>query len=154
MRENRTPGSVQGAPGNRCPYCDEVKKQMNDTGKVVPRAVYIGIATFAGLYIGFIVLGNLMGGEPLALMFWLQIVLLTFSGYVAGRIAKSKGWLNGLMVGMAAPIVLSVGVSLATMQLNMASQVFGALGVVWLVQSLLLCSLGGFVWDVQSKFRP
>ena len=23
MRENRTPGSVQGAPGNRCPYCDD-----------------------------------------------------------------------------------------------------------------------------------
>jgi hypothetical protein len=26
VRENRTPGSVQGAPGNRCPYCDALKQ--------------------------------------------------------------------------------------------------------------------------------
>ena len=126
---------------------------MNVKGNVDPRAVYIGLATFSGLYIGFIILGNLIDGEPLALIFWFQISLLTFSGYIAGRLAKSKGWLNGLMVGIAAPIVISVGTSLATMQLNMASQVFSALGVVWLVQSVALCSLGGFVWDVQSKFR-
>jgi hypothetical protein len=28
VRENRTPGSVQGAPGNRCPYCDEGQQSM------------------------------------------------------------------------------------------------------------------------------
>ena len=27
VRENRTPGSVRGAPGNRCPYLDERKIQ-------------------------------------------------------------------------------------------------------------------------------
>lgn len=30
VRENRTPGSVQGSPGNRCSYCDCVKGQSND----------------------------------------------------------------------------------------------------------------------------
>ena len=126
---------------------------MENTGNVVPKAVYTGLASFAGLYIGFIVLMNLIGGKPLAVVFWLQIILLMVSGYIAGRIAKSKGWLNGLMVGVAAPIVLSVGMSLATMQINMASQVFSALGIVWLVQSIVLCTLGGFVWDVHSKIR-
>ena len=29
MRENRTPGSVQGSPGNRCSYCDAKTKERN-----------------------------------------------------------------------------------------------------------------------------
>ena len=102
---------------------------MKDTGRIAPRAVYIGLATFAGLYISSIVLGNLIGGDSLALMFWLQSLLLIFSGYIAGRIAKSKGWLNGLMVGLAAPIVISVGMGLATMQLSLIPQMVRRCGV-------------------------
>ena len=30
MRENRTPGSVQGAPGNRRPYCDGPQKSNEE----------------------------------------------------------------------------------------------------------------------------
>lgn len=126
---------------------------MNIKDKVEQKAVYIGLATFSSSYIGLIILGNLLGAKPVAMLFWLQIILLITSGYVAGRLAKLNGWLNGLMVGVAAPIVLSIGMAIATMQLNMASQVFSALGIFWLVQSVILCSFGGFVWDIHAKLK-
>lgn len=127
---------------------------MDSAGKVVPKAVYSGLATLAFLYFGFyFFIGSIIGNETIALMFWGQILLLTVSGYVAGYLAKRNGTINGLMVGLAAPVVLSIGMSIATMQLNIAAQAFSGLGVFWLVQSVILCSLGGFIWDVQSKFR-
>lgn len=124
---------------------------MDNRRKVEPRAIYIGLATFSVLYIGLIILGNLFGDQPFTKLVWLQFILLTTSGYVAGRIARLNGLLNGLMVGLVSPIALSIGMSLATMQIDIATQVFSALGVFWLIQSVVLCSLGGFIWDLQAK---
>jgi hypothetical protein len=33
VREYCTPGSVRGAPGNRCPYLDKVEGHMNVNGR-------------------------------------------------------------------------------------------------------------------------
>ena len=42
MRENRTPGSVQGAPGNRCPYCDENFERRYPKREAMARAFLAG----------------------------------------------------------------------------------------------------------------
>jgi len=124
---------------------------MRNKWRIEQRAVYIGLGIFSILYIGFIFLGNTLGVNSLGTLFWLQILMLIVSGFAAGFIAKTNGWLNGLMVGVAAPIVLSLGMSLVTMELNTASEIFSALGVFWLLQSVFFCSFGGFIWDVYAK---
>ena len=48
MRENRTPGSVQGAPGNRCSYCDSVINEGQDEMMKDLHVVACGKGTFAG----------------------------------------------------------------------------------------------------------
>ena len=128
------------------------KQQMDSKGIIETKAVYIGLATFAALYIGFIILGNILSENNFALLFWLQIVLLVISGYVAGHIAGNNGWVNGLMVGIAAPVVLAVGLSIATLQLDMAGSIFSALGVMWLIQSVISCAIGGALSDLRAKY--
>ncbi len=121
--------------------------------RIIPKAVYIGLATFSVLYLGFIILGNLVMPGKLSSLLLLQIALLVFSGYVAGRLSIKSGWLNGIMVGIAAPVVIAVGLSIYTMQPSMPSMIFSALGMFWLIQSIVCCAIGGFLWDLQSKVQ-
>jgi len=121
--------------------------------QIVPKAVYWGLGTFAVLYLGFIFLGNLTNAEPLAVLFWLQVFLLVISGFVAGTVAKHHGWANGAMVGVAAPFVLAIGTAIATMEPALAPEVLAGAGIFWLIQSVLLCSLGGFIYDAFIKVK-
>lgn len=125
---------------------------MPEEEKIVPRAVYIGLATFAVLYIIFVLTGTLLEGGELAPMFLFQLMILIVSGYVAGRIAKRNGWLNGLMVGIPAPVVIAIGFGVMTQQISIVSSTFSGIGMFWLIQSILCCTFGGFLWDVQSRF--
>ena len=105
------------------------------------------------LYIIFVLTGRMLleGGE-LAPMFLFQLMILIISGYVAGRIAKRNGWLNGLMVGIPAPVVIAIGFGVITQQISVVSTTFSGIGMFWLIQSILCCTLGGLLWDVQSRF--
>ncbi|MCW8943721.1 MAG: hypothetical protein OQL27_03045 [Sedimenticola sp.] len=119
--------------------------------KIVPKAVYLGLITFAVLYLGALVMAHLFILSKAGMLFWLQVVLLVFSGYITGRFAKMYGWLNGVMVGIAAPVVLAFGMSVITVNISAAGAAFAVLGAYWLLQSIICCAIGGFIWDLQSK---
>jgi hypothetical protein len=57
------------------------------------------------------------------------------------------------MVGIAAPIVLAIGLSIATLQPELAGSIFSTIGVMWLLQSVVSCALGGAVADLWNINR-
>ena len=124
---------------------------MENSKKIVPRAVYFGIGSFIVFYFVFVVFGTLSGGQAMEALFIFQILLFIVSGYIAGRIAKHDGWLNGLMVGVPLPIIVAIGFALGTQQASMASKVLTEIGMFWLIQSVVLCTLGGFIADVHLR---
>ena len=56
------------------------------------------------------------------------------------------------MVGVPLPIVVAIGFALGTQQASMASKILTEIGMFWLIQSVVLCTLGGFIADVHLRF--
>jgi predicted MFS family arabinose efflux permease len=121
--------------------------------RFVSKALFAGIIVFAVLHLIMIVLMNQT--EPIAIgsAFWHQVLSLIVAGYVAGFVAKNDGLSHGALVGACAPLILAIGAAIATSKMSAVLQMLGLLGVMWVVQSVVCCGLGGFIWDVQSKFR-
>ena len=55
------------------------------------------------------------------------------------------------MVGVPLPIVVAIGFALGTQQASMAGNFLSQIGMFWLIQSVVLCALGGFIADVHLR---
>ena len=129
---------------------------MGSKSQINPKAVYIGLGVFAVLYLVFVLAVNIavnvfdlkkFGG----VLFWGQIALFVLSGYVAGYLSGSNGWLNGIMVGIPAPVIIGIGVAIATQQVSALLAMVRTPGVFWLILSVVLCAVGGLIADLTRK---
>ncbi len=121
--------------------------------RFVSKALFAGLIVFAVLHLIMIVLMNQTEPVSVGSTFWLQILSLILAGYVTGFVAKNDGFNHGALVGACVPVILAIGAAIATSNMTAALHMISLLGVMWVVQSVVCCGLGGFIWDVQSKFR-
>ena len=129
---------------------------MTSEKKFVPRAVLRGITTFITLYVLFIIVGSVIGAHHGSLLLSLQLLTFLLSGYVAAWVAGQRGWFHGMIVGIPLPLVIAIGFVILAQGGHTQLDILWKLVVVWLLQSIALCALGGFIFDIQlylSKLR-
>ena len=96
----------------------------------------------------FLLAGSLF--RTLAVVFLLQQVVWLASGYIAGILAKQHGGWNALMVGLATPFVLALGISVVTLDFASGPQALKVFGFPWFALAIPATVLGGLIWDAQS----
>jgi len=79
-------------------------------------------------------------------------LMLVVSGFVAGRLAKSSGWLNGIIVGITAPVInVIVNDTFPGVELIYIPPVTTI--IYQLVPTTVCCCIGGFIADLLRKTK-
>ncbi len=116
-------------------------------GKIQTKAVLGGLCAFVVLYGLYFLAGNLL--RTSAVIFLLQPLVWLVSGYITGILAKQHGGWNALMVGLATPFALALGISVVTLDFALGPQSVKTFGLPWFVTAVLLTVLGGLISDAQ-----
>lgn len=120
---------------------------------LTPCAVYIGLGVFTASYLFSIAFMKSVLPGAFEMILFVQLFLLVLSGYISGRVARIDGWLNGLVVGIGAPLVLVSGVGLVYGDISVVPKFLAELGLFLLIESIIFCMFGGFLWDMQVRLR-
>lgn len=123
--------------------------------KIKIRAILLGVATFLVLYFLFTLLANitLANSKPshntILLSSNLSLLTWIIAGYIGSLISKGVGIIHGLSIG----IFSIVGVAITQFIFGGFSGFVYSLteGLInFLLMGVILCGIGGIVWDLQS----
>jgi cyanate permease len=119
-----------------------------------PKALRLGLATFLGLYVlHLLVLPLLVGtegdskessGTLYAIHQFLGLATCLVAGFVAGRIAGTKGFLHGGVIGAVGTLLTALGAMLWSV---VTGAKFLGLGTIpfWIMVNGFLTAFGGFI---------
>lgn len=124
---------------------------MESKRKIEQKALLLGIITFIVLYIALLIFGYLSGLKHGKLLLTLQLLVFAISGYITGLRAGHNGLYNGVVVGLPLPFVLAIGFAIMAPKGSVSKDLLLSLGVIWLLQSMALCAVGGLLSDIQRR---
>ena len=73
------------------------------------------------------------------------------SGFVAGAGSRRAGLLNGAVTGLLTPLVMALYLVVGMGGWAQAGESILSGGLYWLATGVILCGLGGLLWDLQRK---
>ena len=118
-------------------------------------AIGIALLVFAVLYFSLTVFTQMMGSRitspgmfllinAIALFVWI------IPGYLAARLAKTRGALNGAIVGVGATLLEGVDYLFSSSGL---AHTFREHWYLFLVYGIVLSGLGGLLWDIKTMIK-
>jgi len=73
------------------------------------------------------------------------------TGYLSGYISKKTAIINGAVIGIFSPLIISAYIAIG-LNFNYAISALLDQGFNWLIFGFILCGIGGLVLDIQRKY--
>jgi len=118
------------------------------------KRIFIATGIYTVIYLGFwnstnTTIGNYSSVVFTAFYLFIFLVLVV-SGFIAGRLAKSSGWSNGIIVGITVPVINAI-----------VNDIFPGIELIYippveifinqLIPATVCCCIGGYIADLLRK---
>lgn len=131
----------------------EASIKMHRISKLSLKGIYVSLGIYAVFYMVFWNIANsTLASKSSILLLIVFYLMQVICGFVAGRIAKLSGWLNGMVVGLGVPVINAL-----------VNEIFPGYELIYippgdvfirqLVAALICCCIGGFIADFLRKTK-